>query len=251
MKEILKFGVGNSKLSKDTLTFALPAGYYCPFAKNCLSKANKTTGKIVDGKDTVYRCFGASLEALYSSVRKKVWNNAELLRRVGLTNSDSMAAMIIDSLEHYVTKKIKYVRVHETGGDFFNPYYLQAWIKAIKYFPEVTFYAYTKACKLVYNSTLPEIASVTYSRGGTEDYMIDKHNLKEAIVVNYEIEAKKLGLEIDIDDSLARNKSFTSNFALLIHGTQPKGSVEGKAVYFNRTNKIKDKLKAQKKLVKI
>lgn len=250
---LLKFGKGNAKLGKHTLTFALPAGHYCPFAKECLSKANKYTGKIQDGKDTKFRCFGATVESMYKGVRAKVWHNADLLREVGLTNRHEMSRLIFNSLMEYITKPIKYVRIHETGGDFFNQSYLEAWCMAItkinKIYPHITFYCYTKACNLVYNSILPDIASVTYSRGGTQDNMIVEYGLKEALVVNYTQDAEKLGLEIDIDDSLARNKDYKRSFALLIHGTQPKGSVEGKAVYFNVKNKIKDKLKKEKALI--
>ena len=32
-------------------TFSLPSGYSCPGASECLSKADKDTGKITDGKD--------------------------------------------------------------------------------------------------------------------------------------------------------------------------------------------------------
>lgn len=249
--EILKFGTGNAKLGKNTLTFALPAGHFCPFAKNCLSKANRVTGRIKDGKNTTYRCFGATIEGIYPNVRKKVWNNADLLRDAGLTNRHAMADLIIDSLEHYLTKKIKYVRIHETGGDFFNEFYLESWIYAIKeinkQFPDVTFYAYTKAYKLVYNSILPDIASITYSDGGINDHLISEYNLKTAEVVNYTNEANEKGLEIDIDDSLARDRNYKKSFALLIHGTQPKGSTAGKANYYNVKNKVKKLLINQKK----
>ena len=31
-------------------TISLPSGYTCPFAVDCLSKADRITGKITDGK---------------------------------------------------------------------------------------------------------------------------------------------------------------------------------------------------------
>ena len=52
--------------------------------------------------------------------------------------------------------------------------------------------------------------------------MITTYNLKEAIVVYSEQEAYDLGLEIDHDDTHAI-KNDGKSFALLIHGTQPKG----------------------------
>jgi len=53
----LKFGKANSKLKKledkklvKLITFTLPSGHTCPGAKDCLSKADKVTGKLKDGK---------------------------------------------------------------------------------------------------------------------------------------------------------------------------------------------------------
>ena len=56
--------------------FSLPAGYSCPFADECLSKADRITGKITDGPDMKFRCFQASLEAVFeigrASCRERV-----------------------------------------------------------------------------------------------------------------------------------------------------------------------------------
>ena len=79
---------------------------------------------------------------------------------------------------------------------------------------------------------------LTASRGGEEDHLIDKHNLREAIVVMHPDEAKALGLELDHDDSLARDPSVTK-FALLIHGTQPTGSDASDALKRMRKEGIK------------
>jgi hypothetical protein len=60
---------------------------------------------------------------------------------------------------------------------------------------------------------------------GSNDYMIDEHNLRSTKVVFSEAEAEQLGLEIDHDDSHAARPSLRDqDFALLVHGTQPKGS---------------------------
>jgi hypothetical protein len=48
-----------------------------------------------------------------------------------------------------------------------------------------------------------------------------------AYVVNTEEEAEELGLEIDHDDSHCFGDK---SFALLVHGTQPKGSIAGAAI---------------------
>ena len=51
-------------------SFSLPSGYTCPFAVDCLSKADRVTGKITDGRDTLFRCFSASDEARSPNARK-------------------------------------------------------------------------------------------------------------------------------------------------------------------------------------
>jgi UDP-N-acetylmuramoylalanine-D-glutamate ligase len=58
--------------------------------------------------------------------------------------------------------------------------------------------------------------------------MIDLHGWKEALVVYSEQEAIDKGLEIDHDDTHAAFGK--ENFALLIHGTQPKGSAASRAL---------------------
>ncbi|MBN9520832.1 hypothetical protein J0H58_20315 [bacterium] len=52
----LRFGQGNAKLDAAITTFSLPAGYTCPFARECHSKAHRDTGHIRDGRDTRFRC---------------------------------------------------------------------------------------------------------------------------------------------------------------------------------------------------
>ena len=69
---------------------------------------------------------------------------------------------------------------------------------------------------------LPENLVLTASRGGKFDDLIDVHGWKEAVVVYSEEEANELVLEIDHDDTHAAFGN--DHFALLIHGTQPKGS---------------------------
>ena len=51
-------------------SFSLPSGHTCPFALDCLSKADRITGKITDGLNTLFRCFQASIEAISPTARK-------------------------------------------------------------------------------------------------------------------------------------------------------------------------------------
>jgi len=230
MKPTLKFGNPNAKLKAMVKrlgvrlsTFTLPAGYTCPGAKECQSFAHRETGKITDGKETLFRCFAASAEAVYPSLRKMVWHNLELIRAALDIGWMDCAQLIQDSLP----KKFDVLRVH-VGGDYFSEEYLLAWIHVAKQNPDKVFYSYSKSLHFIKKYALPSNLVVTASRGGKYDELIDLHGWKEALVVYSEQEAIDKGLEIDHDDSHAAFGK--ENFALLIHGTQPKGSAASVAL---------------------
>ena len=230
MKEKLKFKDANGKLKKMAKklgvrlkTFTLPAGYTCPGAKDCLAFADRKTGKITDGEDTQFRCFMASLEATFPSLREMVWSNLELIRKALKNSVEECADLICESLP----KKFDVMRVH-VGGDYFSKEYLQAWIEVAKRNPSKVFYSYSKSLRFMSEFALPENLVLTASRGGKYDDLIDLHAWKEAVVVYSEREAENLGLEIDHDDTHAAFGK--ENFALLIHGTQPKGSAASEAL---------------------
>ena len=69
---------------------------------------------------------------------------------------------------------------------------------------------------------------LTASYGGRDDWRIDEFDLRFAKVVYSEQEAHDLGLAIDHDDTHAAFGN--DHFALLIHGTQPKGSAASEAL---------------------
>jgi len=230
MKNLLKFGNPNDKLKKmvkrlgvTLKTFTLPAGHTCPGAKDCLSRADRVTGKIKDGPDTEFRCFAASAEAVYPSLRNMVWHNFELIKDALKNGVDDLANLICESLP----KKFDVLRVH-VGGDYFSEKYLQAWIEVAKRNPDKVFYSYSKSLHFMKKYALPSNLVLTASRGGKYDELIDLHGWKEALVVYSKQEAIDKGLEIDHDDSHAAYGD--DNFALLLHGVQPKGSAAGEAL---------------------
>ena len=227
---VLRFGEPNSKLKKlikklglTLKTFTLPAGHTCPGAKDCLSRADRETGKIQDGPDTKFRCFAASAEAVYPSLRKMVWHNLGLIKDELKKGVEACADLICESLP----KKFDIMRVH-VGGDYFSKKYLQAWIEVARRNPDKIFYSYSKSLSFFKQFALPDNLVLTASRGGKWDDLIDLHGWKEAVVVYGEEEARQRGLEIDHDDTHAAFGK--ENFALLIHGTQPKGSVASAAL---------------------
>lgn len=222
-KSKLMFGFGNAKISNAIATFSLPAGHTCPFAKECLSRANRFTGKIIDGKHCQFRCFAASQESTFNSIRTSRWNNLELLR--SNPSIGDMANLIQRSLPFGIGA----VRVH-VSGDFFSESYFLAWLNVARNNPAVTFYGYTKALPhlVKYRKWTPRNFRFIASKGGTCDNLIGKHRLKYAEVVFSTEEARRKGLEIDHDDSHAiiADKSF----ALLLHGTQKPNTPAGEAL---------------------
>lgn len=222
MNKTLNFGSGNAKLSTAITTFSLPAGHSCPFAKDCLSKANRLTGKIIDGKHCQFRCFAASQEALFPSVRKARWTNFEVLKNESTV--EKMASVIQASIPNGAG----YIRVH-VSGDFWSEKYFLAWLNVALNNPLKMFYGYTKATPFMvqFKKLIPSNFRFTASKGGTCDSLIGKHKLRSAEVVFSVKEAEEKGLEIDHDDSHAIKAE--KSFALLLHGTQPAGSVAGKA----------------------
>ena len=223
----------------------LLSGYSCPYAEKCLSKAVQLpTGKrkIRDGKKTEFRCFSASQEVQYTNVYNSRKHNFDLLRNL---HFEDMVELINGSLP----KNTGIVRIH-VAGDFFSRQYLDAWYIVALRNPRVLFYAYTKSLRFWIGgiSEFPEIWNfvLTASYGGRDDHMIDEFNLRSAKVVFSEAEAAELGLEIDHDDSHAAKPSLRDqSFALLIHGTQPKGTeaadalkkLKGKGSYSRKKRK--------------
>ena len=227
--KVLKFQVGNAKLVsiEDTETgeivvikihtFSLPSGYSCPAANECLSKADRVTGKITDGVDMEFRCFSATDEARSPNARNARWHNFELLRR------ESTATMV-ERIQQSLPKAAQIVRIH-VAGDFFNQKYFDAWCIVAGNNPDILFYAYTKSLNYwkASLSNVPANLNLTASTGGKYDSIIDELGLKYSTVVYHPEEADKLGLEIDHDDSHAMYG--TKPFALLLHGTQPAKSI--------------------------
>lgn len=230
-----KFSKSNAKLTgQGILTFNVPAGHSCPGAMDCQTFADPDMGTIMDGPHQKFRCYAASLESIYPSLRELVWNNFNAL--MGCVSAEEMADMLCETMP----PKWRGVRIHALG-DFFNRRYLSAWCQVAARKPGMFFYAYTKSVNfladaLVHNE-VPANMTVTASRGGRHDHLIDLHGLREAVVVYHPDEALSMGIEIDHDDSLARN-SAVRKFALLIHGQQPSGSAPSLAQKKMRAEKI-------------
>jgi len=221
---MLRFQKGNAKLDIEIYNFSLPAGTSCPFAVECKTTADKAWGFITDGINQIYRCYAASDEAKSPQTRSARHWNFDLLKREDENE-------IFRRIKVSLPKKAGIIRIH-VSGDFFNQKYFNAWVRVAQKNPKVIFYAYTKS--LTYwgtyadsNLWFPDNIKLTASWDNSNKHIIKERNLKYARVVFSEEEAAKLGLEIDHDDSHAYKGD--KSFALLLHGTQPKGTMAAKA----------------------
>tara|TARA_R110002020_G_scaffold431403_2_gene641419 strand:+ start:29 stop:811 length:783 start_codon:yes stop_codon:yes gene_type:complete len=224
--------------NRKVYSFDLLSGYSCPFASKCLSKATVQIDgkrKIKDGPKTEFRCFSASQEVQYTNVYNLRKANFDAMR--DCDDGWDMLKLLVDAMP----KDAGIVRIH-VAGDFFNEQYFKAWMSLATLKPNVLFYAYTKSLRFWIRNypLMPENLVLTASRGGRDDDLITKHGLRESVVVFSESEAENLNLVIDHDDSHAAIPSMRDNdFALLIHGTQPKGSEAATALKILKRDKVK------------
>jgi len=233
---VLTVSEPNSKLGQiNAPSLALPAGYTCPFADTCKSFVHRE-GKPVftnpDGKKSIIkdlgtmRCFSASSEAAYPTVRRLRWRNYDLIDSMYKDGGvDAVAGLIVRSIAHYENThpRVRLFRIHDSG-DFFKQWYFDAWIKTAKLLPQVLFYAYTKSIPFwaERKNSIPTNLRLIASEGGTEDAMITKEGFRKAIVVKDTGEAVRKRLHVDVNDFLAAFGD--DDFALLMHGVQSAAS---------------------------
>jgi hypothetical protein len=151
-------------------------------------------------------------------------------------NFDALRGLHLNDMIHELSQSMPdnlgICRIH-VAGDFFSPDYMWAWMNVAMIHRDRLFYAYTKSLKywLKYKDFADLIPNfvLTASYGGRDDNMIAEHNLRSAKVIFSEDEAGDM--DIDHDDSHAARPSLKNqDFALLIHGTQPKGSTAAEAL---------------------
>ncbi len=211
----------------------LPAGQTCPGANICKSRVVVSSdGKksVKDGPNCEFRCFSASNEVVYPQTYTKRQANLAKLR--GCRTPHQVARLLLSELP----KNAGIVRLH-VSGDFYSKVYLRGVLLAAKQTPQVRWYAYTKSLHLwedvpmkdPQNGVVTDNVFLTASIGGKHDALIAKLNLRSCKVVLSEEEAENLGLPIDHTDEHAATSG--GPFAVLIHGTQPKGSKASKAWY--------------------
>jgi len=223
--ELAKYLAGNRKI----YSLDLLAGWTCPGARDCMAKVhiNDSKRRLVDGPNTQFRCFAASLEVAYPNVYNVHNHNFQILK--GFRTAERIAELILDTLP----KRVGIVRYH-VAGDFFKLSYLKGAIIAANKRPDVLFYAYTKSIPFMLkifmadpaNGVLRHNFMVTASYGGKYDHLIPQSGMRTSKVVFAEPEAGSL--PIDHDDSHAATMG--GDFALLLHGVQPAGTPASKAL---------------------
>ena len=110
---------GNTKLGTTIYSFNLPAIDTCP------------------GKSAVciILCYATRRRFKSGNVRAAHSRNLDIAQAAGFAEK---------MIEEIKRKKPKCVRIH-AAGDFFSVRYIKAWIKVIRAFPNITFYAYTRS----------------------------------------------------------------------------------------------------------
>lgn len=233
----LHFSHGNAKLNKGTLIFNLPAGKTCPGAMFCKSFAIVTPEgrKIVDGQHTEFRCFAASSEVQYDQVfYNRADNFQQVLDALKCGSVNPLVQLIDAGIQQNRNRNTRRVRIHESG-DFFSLGYLQAWVEVAIANPDLVFYCYSKSLNFFLHVDLPSNFYLTASYGGRFDYLIDEGYFPRYAKVVESLEvADALGLPVDVNED---HCFLPGPYALLVHGTQPKGSEWGKFARANRTVK--------------
>lgn len=214
-------------------SLSLLSGVSCPGAKLCKSRAvvqDSGKRKVEDGPDCRFRCFSATDEATYNETYSQRDHNRRQVLACG-KDPYRVAALLLAS----IPRKVKLIRVH-IGGDYLSLEYLLGWILFAAMRPDTRIYSYTKSlhflAKLDCNAAdLPSNMRIVLSEGGLFDSLIPElkaRGFNSATVVYTKQAADDLGLEIDHKDNLAAYGS--TDFALLIHASQPAGSEAAAAV---------------------
>jgi hypothetical protein len=254
---VLGFSKNNAKL--EWPYFSLPAGYTCPFATVCKNFPAKWEGPIKGGKfkkpasweknvkpgpQAEIMCYAARAQGQYPGANIQAFKNLDLLKR--MKTKEKMANLIIKSMEYHGLANTDILRIHE-AGDFFSQDYLDAWIEVAKRMPQTLFYAYTVSLPyyMARKNSLPKNFKIIASLDKHNEKFIMDNGLRYSRVVGSEEEARELGLPIDVDDSIAWGSD--DSFALVIHGSQPKGSEAAETLKQNRKSGLYDKIKQAKK----
>lgn len=181
----------------------LPTGWSYPFAKECLVKVDRGSGKFDVHRGTC-RCYAASAER-FPGVRNARWANFDLMKAGGRPE---------------IPKACKAIRIH-MSGDFFNQAYFDLWLDICRSRPDIEFWAYTKSLSywVARLDQIPSNLVLTASYGGRQDELVESYGLKN-VKIYPSADLVEPGRPIDTNDDWARIPGV--NFALLDNMKQGK-----------------------------
>lgn len=218
--ELPSFVHGNAKLPKSTMCFAIPSGFTCPGAEQCLAMVDRHSGELTHGPLQRFRCYSASEEKRFLSVRQGRWRNYDIIKgRPADELTDLLTLAIRTQMRGYTT----HVRWF-TAGDCFSKALRDAIIGAARRTMPLVHYLYSKNLPIWLDGErllqLPENLFLTASWGGKFDHLLQQGVFpRTARVVTTEEEAEALGLPIDYTDAYAYDPE-PQHFAHLVHGPQ-------------------------------
>ena len=137
---------GNNKVGA-TINFSLPAVF------GCTTECHKTCAKAFLENGDATECYAVKDYRYLNVVYARFLNMYYAMKE-----QETLKAYIIATIEKELKKrenkrsknykKPLFVRLHESG-DFFNVSYLDLWLEIAKHFPQVTFYTYSKAFRVL------------------------------------------------------------------------------------------------------
>ena len=143
---------------RDVAALDLPAGWTCPKAGICKTRAARDTGRITRFGSVL--CYAAKAEAYLPAARAVRWRNLDQLKG---RNVSSMVGLLSSAMP----EGVKVIRVH-SSGDFFSLRYFQAWVRFAEENPNVTFFGYTKILDYAV-APKPDNFYLNYSYGSMDD----------------------------------------------------------------------------------
>ncbi len=93
---------------------------------------------------------------------------------------EQAAAFLMQDVERL---RATHVRIHDSG-DFFAPWYVEAWLMLAREMGDLVFYGYTKSIPLIPWGELPRNLHLVQSLGGTRDDLVDRRRPHSAIFPN-------------------------------------------------------------------
>lgn len=228
MSDSLSFTRKTDYYKQPTHEFNLPAGWACPFADACKTKADRDTGKLIVRPNPrvstaePFVCYAARAER-FPGVRDSRWGNFENVRD----------ALKSGAVPFGIPRTATHVRIHGSG-DFFSEEYFRAWCDTAAAYPQVQFWAFTKSINYWVDNQdrIPPNLALTASTGSVHDSLAVEHGLRTATVY-YHIEDIPEDMVIDTDDGEAQDP-LAPSFALLENQSNRKQTTDKEILDHNR-----------------